>query len=126
MQLAGVNDIVVVVVRNDNKNSDNDIINIIDKLSIKKRLQLEEVVIEDITLDNNTVSRYHAVIENPSNDYYIIRDLDSRNGIYVNGKKVRDSRRIKITDKIFIGRHQLSLAGEKKDLRDELAIKLFD
>ena len=42
LQLAGVNDIVVVVVRNDNKNSDNDIINIIDKLSIKKRLQLEE------------------------------------------------------------------------------------
>lgn len=43
----------------------------------------------DIVVEERRVSRHHARIEKHS-DGYILRDLDSKNGTYVNGSEVRD------------------------------------
>jgi len=42
----------------------------------------------DIVLDDSLVSRKHTSIEMISKDNIFIRDLASRNGIYINGKQV--------------------------------------
>jgi len=59
----------------------------------------------DIVLENLSVSRYHAQVTR-ENGQYVIRDLDSSNGTYVNG--VRFSRtQVYHNDKILIGKHTL-------------------
>jgi pSer/pThr/pTyr-binding forkhead associated (FHA) protein len=36
-----------------------------------------------------SISRYHAEIKHELNSRYVIRDLESLNGVYVNGRKAR-------------------------------------
>jgi pSer/pThr/pTyr-binding forkhead associated (FHA) protein len=60
--------------------------------------------------------------ENPENNIYLIEDLDSTNGTFVNGRKIKGVTKLTIHDKIYIGRYQLSLDGKVKDLNEELAI----
>ncbi|NUM70070.1 MAG: FHA domain-containing protein [Ignavibacteriaceae bacterium] len=61
----------------------------------------------DIVLDNIKVSRRHARITT-KNGVSVLEDLDSSNGTWVNGKKVKTAV-ISETDKIFIGGIPLSL-----------------
>src|SRR3954465_7947069 len=42
----------------------------------------------DIPLDDNNASRVHAEVVRDNGGRYLVRDLGSRNGIYVNRKKV--------------------------------------
>ncbi|MBM3706717.1 MAG: FHA domain-containing protein [Actinobacteria bacterium] len=57
----------------------------------------------DILLDDITVSRNHAVIEK-TNEGYIIKDLESLNGTYLNGEIVNKSR-LNNGDRIQIGKY---------------------
>jgi pSer/pThr/pTyr-binding forkhead associated (FHA) protein len=57
----------------------------------------------DILLDDITVSRKHAVIEK-NNDKFILADLGSLNGSYVNGEIV-NSTELRNGDKIQIGKY---------------------
>jgi hypothetical protein len=57
----------------------------------------------DILLDDITVSRKHAVIEK-TNDKFILADLGSLNGSYVNGEIV-NSAELRNGDKIQIGKY---------------------
>jgi EAL domain-containing protein (putative c-di-GMP-specific phosphodiesterase class I) len=43
----------------------------------------------DLKIDSKRVSRNHATIVHEPDGYYYVRDLDSTNGISVNGKRVR-------------------------------------
>lgn len=57
-----------------------------------KRLEKDPLVIGrdpecDIRLDNSAVSRHHARIERQG-EVYVLRDLGSANGTYVNGEAV--------------------------------------
>ena len=122
LQLAGVNDVVIVVDRDYGHNLNDSTINIIEKLSKKKKISIGRSNDCDITIPSDTVSRFHAVIENTRNGIYTIRDLNSRNGTFVNGKRVHGKLNVTQSDKIFIGRYQMSLKGDAKDLRDELAV----
>jgi len=63
----------------------------------------------------------HASITKIKNNYFL-EDLGSTNGTFVNGKKINSIIELSSNDKIFIGRHQLSLEGKAKDLNEELAI----
>ncbi len=59
----------------------------------------------DIQIDNISVSRLHAkIIEGPN--YYLLEDLGSTNGTFVNGKRVT-KKYIKEDDEIIIGKHTL-------------------
>lgn len=59
----------------------------------------------DILIDNLAVSRNHAQIQREG-DGYLIEDLGSNNGTYVNGQRVQ-KQPLKDGDEIVIGKHQL-------------------
>ena len=63
----------------------------------------------DLVLSDRTVSRVHAAVCREE-DRWTITDLDSANGTYVNGTRVRAPTRIQDSDVLRIGRIQLKLA----------------
>ncbi len=70
---------------------------------IKPKFEIGRSHDSDILLDDVTVSRKHAVLEKVDNDY-IVSDLSSLNGTYVNGEIVNSSK-LKNGDKIQIGKY---------------------
>lgn len=62
----------------------------------------------DVEIDNPTISSSHARILREK-DFFVIEDLGSTNGTYLNGKKITRSI-INSTDDITIGKHHLKLA----------------
>lgn len=61
----------------------------------------------DIWLENSTVSGYHAKIVTYFQSSYI-EDLDSTNGTYVNGRRIR-MHTLRVGDTIIIGPYQLQM-----------------
>lgn len=122
LQLSGVNGILIVVEKANNSKELNTYTDIFEKLKRKRQITIGRNSDCDIILDSDTVSRYHASVRILNDGTYSIKDLGSRNGTFINGKKVKGVTKILLTDKIYIGRHQLSLKGEAKDLSEELAI----
>ncbi len=75
-----------------------------------------------LVIDDPTVSGQHAVIERAA-DGYQIRDLESTNGVFVNGKRLANSP-IQVDDHILIGTHDLELVPQiSEDLKKTLKIK---
>ena len=122
LQLSGVNGILIVVEKANNSKELTTHTDIFEKLKRKRQMTIGRNSDCDIILDSETVSRYHASVRILKDGTYSIKDLGSRNGTFINGKKVKGITKISLTDKIYIGRHQLSLRGEAKDLSEELAI----
>ena len=56
----------------------------------------------DIVLLESQTSRYHAKIEMEGNTWFV-RDLDSRNGVRLNGKRITKSSLLTINDELQIG-----------------------
>lgn len=56
----------------------------------------------DIIINAATVSRHHAKITEISTGVYEIEDLNSKNGTYVNGRKVKGRMSLKPTDRIVL------------------------
>lgn len=59
----------------------------------------------DIVIDNLAVSGSHAKVESVSTTF-VLRDLDSTNGTFVNEKKI-SLHNLRHRDVIFIGKHEL-------------------
>ena len=57
----------------------------------------------DITIDNIGASRHHATIEK-TDDGYVLVDLESQNGTFVNGEKIFHHQ-LKDADEFFIGKY---------------------
>lgn len=75
-----------------------------------------------VVIDDATVSAHHAVIERADAGYQI-RDLDSTNGVYVNGKRLTLSP-IQASDNIVIGTHNLRVVETlPNDLERTVRIK---
>jgi EAL domain-containing protein (putative c-di-GMP-specific phosphodiesterase class I) len=62
----------------------------------------------DIRLPNATVSTRHALIQ-PQDDRLVVEDLDSRNGTFVNGRRIKGSFPIEIGDLLQFGNMPLEL-----------------
>jgi len=78
--------------------------NIGDKFLINKsKLTIGRNLESDIFLDDITVSRKHAVLKRSGNDF-LIKDLGSLNGSYVNGEIV-DNVVLKNGDRVQIGKY---------------------
>lgn len=77
---------------------------IIESTGEKRRIPLDkkQIVIGrkqcDIQFDDQKVSGKHAMVEKEGNDYFIV-DLNSTNGTYVNGSKIK---RLKLVDQDMI------------------------
>lgn len=61
----------------------------------------------DIVLDDENVSRYHAVVVD-SGGNFVISDLRSTNGISVDGRRIRGSAPLADGDRIRIGGHEFT------------------
>jgi len=57
----------------------------------------------DIVLDDEKISRKHADIGLYGPDAYILRDLASTNGTFVNGRRVSEKRKLEHWDLIRVG-----------------------
>ena len=87
------------------------------KSTVLKELKInqDEIIIgrdsgNDIQIDNIAVSREHArIIRGPN--YYLIEDLNSSNGTFVNGKII-NKKFLKAEDEILIGKHSLQIVLE--------------
>ncbi|MBF0224217.1 MAG: FHA domain-containing protein [Desulfobacterales bacterium] len=69
----------------------------------------------DVVIENLAVSGNHAKID-PINDGYILTDLQSKNGTFVNEQLIT-SHRLKHGDLVTIGKHSLEFAYEDGELR---------
>jgi hypothetical protein len=63
----------------------------------------------DVVVGEETVSRVHAELRHGDDDAWIVRDLDSTNGTWLNGSRVREAR--------VCGGDVLSLGGLRMELR---------
>ena len=59
----------------------------------------------DIVLDDDEVSRYHAVVIDTAGSF-VISDLRSTNGVQVGGRRIRGSATLADGDHIRIGGHE--------------------
>ena len=74
--------------------------------SIKKPIvKVGRDVSNDLIINDKMVSRKHAIISFSGNEYFI-EDLNSKNGIYINGKRIKKEK-IKKGDLIEIGEKKL-------------------
>ena len=102
--------------------------NTISKDSIDEKLRNKQLIFigrsneNDIVLAHQSISRQHASIERKG-DKFLITDLDSLNGTFVNGKRITGSVVVSSADLILIGRFQIPLSGKVKDLSAEIAIR---
>jgi pSer/pThr/pTyr-binding forkhead associated (FHA) protein len=71
-----------------------------------------------IRLTDRNVSRKHAIIRRTSNggggQAWVVRDLDSYNGTYVNGLRVAGEAKVAHGDVVQLGDYRLELADEQK------------
>ncbi len=61
----------------------------------------------DIVLDNDRISRHHVEFVREGDDLMIV-DLESRNGVWLNGRRVKSPAAIKSGDVIRIGREEFT------------------
>jgi Zn-dependent protease with chaperone function len=74
--------------------------------TLRRRLtRIGRNVENDIALNNDRVSRYHAEII-CEGDRFLIVDKESRNGVWVNKQRIKNSASIKSGDAIRIGRQE--------------------
>jgi ABC-type multidrug transport system ATPase subunit/pSer/pThr/pTyr-binding forkhead associated (FHA) protein len=97
--------------------------NILEKFNAKRLLTVGRNPDCDVFLGHQSISRNHATIEKKGSNEFILTDLGSLNGTYVNGRRVNGSVKVNQNDNIIIGRFQLSLSGKIKDLTQEVAIR---
>ena len=66
------------------------------------------------------ISRYHCAIISEDGGYVAVRDMQSKNGIFVNGERVSGEKEVKTGDKFVVGplefvfQISVSVQGEKK------------
>jgi Zn-dependent protease with chaperone function len=72
----------------------------------------------DIVIDNERVSRYHAEIFRAGDQIKIV-DKDSRNGVWVNGRKIKQPTPIKSGDHIRIGRQEYTFFEKENNKEHE-------
>jgi len=73
-----------------------------------------------IVINNNTVSKDHAIIEFDEDYNCIIKDLNSSNGTYVNGEKLKTTpMRLRTGDKIQFGKYEVDFIFESFHLSND-------
>jgi SARP family transcriptional regulator, regulator of embCAB operon len=61
----------------------------------------------DIILDDDEVSRYHAVVIDTGSGF-VVSDLGSTNGVQVRGRRIRKGAMLADGDRIRIGGHEFT------------------
>lgn len=69
----------------------------------------------DIQIDSRKISRRHCCIAQV-NDYLVVRDLDSTNGVRINGIRVIEGK-LKAGDELTVGNHRYKVTWEEQVVR---------
>lgn len=67
----------------------------------------------DITLNDDSVSAHHAELDYHPSEPWLLKDLESKNGSYVNGRRIR-SAVITVTDELRLGRRDIDITSIKE------------
>ena len=71
----------------------------------------------DIIVENLLVSGYHARID-PAGREYVLTDLQSKNGTFVNGERVT-STKLKDGDQILVGKHTIVFTLSPEEIQED-------
>lgn len=77
-------------------------------------LDLGRAEANGLVIDDADVSRFHARLQFDTGSLWL-RDTGSRNGIYVNGKRLADHKALKVGDIIRIAEHTFEVCWEDDD-----------
>src|SRR5438067_8698614 len=79
----------------------------------------------DIVLAKGNVSKYHSRIVIKDGKFIIV-DMKSTNGTYVNGKKIAAPQVVRPSDKIYIGDYIINVEAAEEDALEEGADEGYD
>ena len=123
VQLAGVSGILISIGSENTQSRDlENQKNILELFKNKDLIIVGRDSSCDLRINDTRISRKHASIKKLSDDKFLIKDLGSLNGVYVNGSKINSTKTISKKDNIFISKYLLKIDGKARDLSDELAI----
>ena len=123
VQLAGVSGILISIGSENTQSRDlENQKNILELFKNKDLIIVGRDSSCDLRINDTRISRKHASIKKLSDDKFLIKDLGSLNGVYINGSKLSGTKTISKNDNIFISKYLLKIDGKAKDLSDELAI----
>ncbi|MFM2194530.1 MAG: hypothetical protein RL092_130 [Bacteroidota bacterium] len=79
----------------------------------------------DIVIDHPSVSRRHVLVFgfDKSSGRIMVRDLNSMNGTFINGRKVVGDSSMKLSESLFIGRFKVPLHGSPQSIASNIAIR---
>lgn len=81
-------------------------------VAYQKEITLGRAATNSILLEDNSVSRSHSVLESAEEGGFTLRDIGSRNGTFLNGKKIQGQVPLKHMDTIKIGIYTLRYLTE--------------
>ena len=96
---------------------------IADLLQTKSQLVIGRGTECDLMLDDALVSRRHALIRKDKNGGILIEDLNSANGTFVNGRRIKGVVPLSADVPVYMGRHVIRLTTPPVDLSKETAIR---
>lgn len=96
--------------------------NIYDLLQNKEAITIGRSLDCDIVLPELSITRLHASIYKNTNNEYLIKDLGSKNGTFLNGKRITEPTIITDNDSINIGAYKFKLKRPVEDIRRYNAI----
>jgi pSer/pThr/pTyr-binding forkhead associated (FHA) protein len=81
------------------------------KIKIVSKISIGRATDNNVVINSNLASRYHALIQKIKDDFFI-KDMDSTNGTTVNGKQIPVDKYVKLNpgDTITIGKVNLIIA----------------
>ena len=86
----------------------------------KQRTSIGRNKNSQIVINNNTVSKDHAILEFDEDYNCTIKDLNSSNGTYVNGEKLKLApMKLRNGDKIKFGKYEINFIFESSHLENE-------
>jgi pSer/pThr/pTyr-binding forkhead associated (FHA) protein/TolA-binding protein len=83
-------------------------------VAYQKELTLGRASTNSIMLEDNSVSRSHAVLQSTGHGF-TVRDIGSRNGTFLNNKKIQGDMPVKHMDAIKVGIYTLRFLEEPSD-----------
>ncbi|MFO1518544.1 MAG: PEGA domain-containing protein [bacterium] len=83
-------------------------------LTHQKEISIGRANVNSIVLEDNSVSRSHSVIHEVDGKYFV-KDVGSRNGTFVNEKKIQEDFLLKHGDRIKVGIYVLKFLAEPEE-----------
>lgn len=78
-------------------------------------VEIGRIPTADVFIDNTGISRYHTRIEKSIGGPYVVKDLGSTNGTYVNDKRIKE-KVLEDNDVISINKFKMQVSIEEADM----------